>query len=126
MEPTSSGTAVGMIGWKLIGGLAGLGAIGAGLAAIVVMCVLEPRTRQEWALCLIPTVMSSIGGGSFVIIHYSLQAWAYDLFGLMAMLGVVFTCGLPGWVIVRILFNYLNKVKNKDILEVANELRGRV
>lgn len=36
MEPTTS-TGAGVAGWKLICGLAGLGAIGAGLAAIVVM-----------------------------------------------------------------------------------------
>ena len=40
-EPTSTGA--GILGWKLIGGLAGLGAIGSGLAAIVVMCIMTDR-----------------------------------------------------------------------------------
>ena len=64
MEPTTSTGAAGMVGWKLIGGLAGLGAIGAGLAAIVVMCVMTPRDPKEWAIALISTVIASVCGGS--------------------------------------------------------------
>lgn len=124
MEPTTSGTAAGMAGWKLLGGLAGLGAIGAGLAAIVVMCITEPRTRKEWAVALISTVMSSIGGGAAVIVHFGLQSWAQDPFGLVAMLGLVFACGLPGWALVRFLFNYITKNQGKTITEVVADLRN--
>lgn len=124
MEPTTSGTAAGIAGWKFIGGLAGLGGIGAGLAAVVVMCITEPRTRKEWAVCLISTVMASIGGGAAVIQHFGLQNWAQEPFGLVAMLGLVFACGLPGWAIVRWVFNYITKNQGKTITEVAADLKN--
>lgn len=121
-EPISS-TAASVLGWKLIGGLAGLGAIGAGLAAVVVMCAMRPRSAQEWAIGLISTVMFSIGGGSAVIQHFNLQSWAFSPFGLVALLGLAFACGLPGWAMVRWLFNYINKHRDDDIADVVRQAR---
>ena len=37
MSEPISGTAAGVAGWKILGGLAGMGAIGLGLAAFVVI-----------------------------------------------------------------------------------------
>lgn len=122
-EPTSS-TAAGAVGWKLIGGLAGLGTIGAALAAVVVMCMTPPHTRPEWAVALISTVMSSIGIGSLTIHHFGLQAWAYDPYGLVSLLALVFVCGLPGWAIIRWIFNFIAKREGRGIDEVVRELRG--
>jgi predicted exporter len=123
MEPASSSTAAGIAGWKLIGGLAGLGAVGAALASIVVMCLMTPRSPKEWAVGIISTVVSSIAGGSAVIEHYGLQSWAHSPFGLVAMLGLVFACGLPGWALVRWTFNYINKHQADTITDVAADLR---
>lgn len=122
-EPTSS-AAAGLAGWKLIGGLAGLGAIGAGLASIVVMCVMTPRSKREWAVGLISTVMGSIGGGSAAIQYFGLEHWAYSPIGLVAMLGLVFACGLPGWALVRWAFNYMQRNKDKDIGDIAKDVKG--
>jgi hypothetical protein len=124
MEPTSSGTAAGIAGWKLIGGLAGLGAFGAALASVVVMCLMTPRSPKEWAVGLISTVMASIGGGSAAIQHFGLQDWAHSPFGLMGMLCIVFACGLPGWAIVRWVFNYIIKNQGATITDVANDVKG--
>lgn len=121
-EPISGGAA-GVAGWKLIGGLAGAGAIGAGLAAIVVMCITTPRSPREWAVGLISTVMGSIGGGAAVIQHFELQAWAQTPIGLVAMLGLVFSCGLPGWAIVRWLFNYIVERQGAGIDDIAADVR---
>ncbi|WP_313817933.1 hypothetical protein [Cupriavidus sp.] len=121
-EPISGGAA-GVAGWKLIGGLAGAGAIGAGLAAIVVMCMTTPRSPREWAVGLISTVMGSIGGGAAVIQHFELQAWAQTPIGLVAMLGLVFSCGLPGWAIVRWLFNYIVERQGAGIDDIAADVR---
>jgi predicted exporter len=121
-EPISGGAA-GVAGWKLIGGLAGAGAIGAGLAAIVVMCITTPRSPREWAVGLISTVMGSIGGGAAVIQHFELQAWAQTPIGLVAMLGLVFSCGLPGWAIVRWLFNYIVRRQGAGIDDIAADVR---
>src|SRR3546814_511085 len=105
MEPTSSTTGAGFVAWKAIGGLAGMGAIGAGLAAIVVMCVMRPRTAAEWAVGLISTVVGSIAGGAAFITYFEIQHWANHPLGLVAMLGIVFACGLPAWALVRWTFN---------------------
>lgn len=124
MEPTSSASAAGVIGWKLIGGLAGLGAIGAALAAIVVMCVMRPRSAKEWTVGVICTVVSSICGGAAFIEHFNLQHWAYSPFGLVAMFGLVFAMGLPGWAIVRWVFNYINKHQDDTITDVIGDVRN--
>lgn len=124
MSEPISGTAAGVFGWKALGGLAGIGAIGAGLASVVVMCAMTPRSPKEWAVGLISTVMASIGGGAAVIQHYQLEAWAQSPFGLVAMLGLVFACGLPGWAIVRWLFNYIEKNRAKALDDVIREAKG--
>lgn len=121
-EPISGGAA-GVAGWKLIGGMAGAGAIGAGLASVVVMCITTPRSSKEWAVGLISTVVGSVGGGSAVIQHYGLQSWAYEPTGLVAMLGLVFACGLPGWAIVRWLFNYIEKRHGAGLDDVVADVR---
>ncbi|WEF34851.1 hypothetical protein [Pseudoduganella chitinolytica] len=119
-------TAGGVAGWKLIGGLAGAGAIGAGLAAIVVMCLTKPRSTEEWIVGLISTVVGSIAGGAAVVQHFGLQAWADTPTGLVAMLGLVFSCGLPAWAVVRWLFNYINKRGNATIDEIAREIKQEI
>lgn len=119
MEPTSS-AAGGIAVWKL----AGAGAMGAGLAAIVVMCVTTPRTQKEWAIGLISTVVCSICGGAVVVQWLGLQHWSHDVFGLMSMLGLVFACGLPGWAIVRWVFNAIHKREGQGIDEVIKEVRN--
>jgi hypothetical protein len=121
-EPLSSGAA-GVAGWKLIGGLAGLGAMGAGLAAVVVMCATTPRDPKEWATGLISTVMASIGGGAAVVQYLGLQHWALSPFGLVALLGLCFACGLPGWALVRWTFNMIRKREGQGIDEIAREAR---
>lgn len=125
MEPTSS-SAAGVFAWKLVGGLAALGAIGAGLATIVVMCILRPTTQAEWVVGIISTVMGSVCGGAFVIQHFELQHWAHSPFGLVAMLGLCFTCGLPAWALVRWTFNYIIKQRDQDIAQFVDDARKMV
>ena len=60
------------------------------LAAFVVMVTVQPQTRREWAVALICTVLSSISGGSAVVMWLGLQAWALDFFGLMGLGGLFF------------------------------------
>ena len=42
---------------------------------------------------------------------------------LVAMLGLSFACGLPGWAVVRWAFNFFDKRRKADLLEVMTELR---
>lgn len=125
MSEPITGAAAGAAGWKLLGGLVGIAAIGAGLASVVVMCAMTPRSPKEWAIGLISTIVFSIGGGAAVVQHYGLDAWAHTPFGLVAMLGLVFACGLPGWAIVRWLFNYIEAKRNATLADVVRDVRGQ-
>lgn len=123
MSEPFSGTAAGVVGWKFIGGLAGMGAIGAGLAAFVVMAMTKPKSDQEWRVALICTLVGSIGGGAGLVRYLGIQHWAEDTFGMVAMLAMAFTCGLPAWALVRALFKYIDKRRDADLMELVKEAR---
>lgn len=124
MSEPISGTAAGVAGWKIIGGLAGMGAIGAGLAAFVVMAMTKPKSDQEWRVALICTLVGSIGGGAALVRYLGIQHWAQDVFGIVAMLALSFACGLPAWALVRALFVYLDKRRDADLVEIAKDVKG--
>lgn len=118
-EPTSS-TAAGIAGWKLIGGAAGVAAGGAGLAAIVVMCMTPPRSAREWVVGIISTVVCSVAGGAYVLHKLGFSHLADDgPIGLAVLFGLCFACGLPGWALVRAVFTWFAKRAGKDIGELA-------
>lgn len=118
-EPTSSTGAAGYALWKVAMALG----LPAGLVAIVVMLWIQPKSPREWAMALICTFVSSICGGAAVVQHYELQSWVGTTPGLIALGGVIFACGLPGWVIVRACFLWLEKRKGKDVGELLAELK---
>lgn len=122
-EPTTSTAAAGAAGWKLIGGAAGGAALATALASIVVMSMTRPRTDREWTVAIVSTVVSSICGGAALIRWLGIQTWAHDPFGLMALFGIVFACGLPGWFVVRAVFNWMAKREGKGIDEVVKDAR---
>lgn len=123
MSEPISGTAAGVIGWKALGGLAGLGGIGAGFAAYVVMTMTKPKSDQEWHVALISTLIGSFCGGPALVKYLGLEHWIFDPFGLMGLLGICFLCGLPGWLLVRACFNYMNKKKDADITEILRDVK---
>lgn len=122
-EPASS-AAGGLFAWKAVGGAAGFAAGGAGLAAIIVMLMTQPRSPREWAVGLISTVVGSIGGGAAVIMHFGLQAWATSWIGMVAILGLCFACGLPAWALVRWTFTWIIARQGKDLGEVVADARA--
>jgi hypothetical protein len=126
MSEPISGTAAGVAGWKIIGGLAGMGAIGAGLATFVVMSMTKPKTDQEWRVALICTLVGSIGGGAALVRYLGIQKWVEDPFGMVAMLAVVFTCGLPAWALVRAVFIFIDKHRDADIAEIVKDVKEMV
>jgi hypothetical protein len=91
-----------------------------------------PRSPQEWAIGLISTVVSSLSLGSAVVVKFSLLDWARapDPFeawvGMVAIGGVVFSCGLVGWSIVRWSFNFINAREGATILDVIKEIKDEV
>lgn len=119
-EPTTSSSAGAFAVYKL----AVMFGIPAGLAALFVMLWVQPKSPREWALALISTVMASVCGGAAVIQHYDLHAWADNYTGAMGVVGIVFACGLPGWVIVRAAFAWIEKRKGKDLAELIADVKA--
>ncbi len=93
-EPVST-TIGGFAAWKAFG-MTIVVAICVMAVAAVVLMMRMPRSPREWGVGLITTVISSLAGGSFIIIKFNLHAWATDVWGMIALGGFFFTCGLPG------------------------------
>lgn len=121
MSEPISGTAAG--GYALTKLIPILGPV---LATIIVMCLATPQSKKEWTAALTSTVATSLFGGSFVVSYFGLNAWAQDTFGLMGITGICFACGLPAWVVVRALFAWMAKQKDKDLAELAKALAKEV
>ncbi len=109
--------------YKAIGGSAVAAAGGATLAAVVVMLMTPPRNAREWTVGLISTVVSSICGGAITVEYFQLHHWAFSTMGLYAMGGLIFACGLPGWAIVRWLFNFIEERRDSSIDQVAKDVK---
>lgn len=129
MEPTTSAGA-GLVGWKLLAWAFAAGGVAAGLATIVVMCVTTPRTPKEWAVALISTLVSSLSLGSGMALwlglhqHLASHSAPDVILGLIAIGGVLFACGLPGWALVRAVFTTIRKREGQGIDQIAQEIRG--
>jgi predicted exporter len=88
------------------------------------MLMTPPRSPREWAVGLISTVLGSICGGAAVVQHFGMQSWLASYVGLVALLGLAFACGLPAWAIVRWGFTWMIKRQDKDLGEIAAELKA--
>lgn len=122
-EPVST---IGVSAFFKIYGMAIVVILSAALIALVVMMIRMPRNPQEWAVGLICTVVSSITGGSFFIVKFGLHDWVNDVWGVLALGGFFFACGLPGWFLVRLTANFMSQRESKNILEVVRELKKEV
>ena len=123
MTDPASSSAAGAAAFKAVGGASAVAAGGASLAAVVVMFMTPPRSPREWAVGLISTVVASISGGAAVIEHFGLQHWANSPIGLCAMGGLIFACGLPGWAIVRWVFNFIDRNRDAGLDAVARNVK---
>lgn len=90
------------------------------LVAAVVMAMTLPRTVREFSVALISTLAFSAGGGAFVVRWLEIGHWAQDDVGMIALSGVVFICGLPGWLLVRSLFAWSEAKKDRQITEIVD------
>lgn len=128
-EPALS-TVGGIAGWKAIGGGIGLSSMIAAaiaiLAAVVVMCMMPPRSAREWFVGIITTVIGSITGGAAAIHYFGLTAWLSTGLGTIALLGIVFACGMPAWALVRWFFTWVNARSDKNIMDILTEIRGQL
>lgn len=103
-----------------------LGALSAVLVTIVVMAMTLPKSAREFVVAMISTMVSSLGGGAFVIRWFELGHWINDDIGLVALGAVIFVCGLPAWVLVRALFVYAELRKSMSLIDMITEIKGAV
>ncbi|TPR84890.1 hypothetical protein [Acinetobacter baumannii] len=120
MEPVSTSGLTALLKFY---GFAIVVALAASLVVAVVLMTRMPRSPQEWAVGLICTVVSSLAGGSFIIVKWGLHEWVTDIWGMIALGGFFFVCGLPGWALVRWTFNFINKQEGKTIIEVIKDVK---
>lgn len=116
----------------VIYGLAGVALLAACLAMVIVFMARMPRSPKEWLVGLISTLVSSLTVGAAVVIKFGLLQWVrvsdpFEQFlGVIAIGGVLFSCGLFGWAIVRWTFNYINAREDVSIIDVVREVKDEV
>ncbi len=64
-----------------------------------------------------------IGGGAIAVQYFWLQQWVDSVTGLAALGCLIFGCDAPGWVIVRGVFNSIERNRDAGIDEVAKEVK---
>lgn len=68
-------------------------------------------------------MVTGIGGGAIAVQYFRLQEWVDFVTRLVALSGVISGCGLPGWAIVRWLFNFIERNRDAGIDQVAKAVR---
>ncbi|MDM1019717.1 hypothetical protein QSV37_05240 [Acinetobacter sp. VNK23] len=119
-EPVSSGA--GAVAIKMYG-IGAIITVVIALGYLVVIMTRMPRSRSEWIVSLVSTVIGSIGAGGFIIQHFAMHDYSTTWSGLCAIGGIFFAAGLPFWAIIRWTFNYVNARENATILDVGKELK---
>ena len=119
MEPVSSG----FVALMKFYGAAIVVTLAIILVATVVIMMRLPRSPQEWVTGLICTVVSSLAGGAFIIVKFSLHQWVTDIWGMIALGGFFFICGLPGWAVVRWTFNFIEQREGKTLVDIIHEFK---
>jgi len=120
-EPTTS-SAAGFAAYKL--GIAyGLPSI---FISVMVMVMTKPRSNGEWTVALLSTMIGSVCGGAFAVMHFSLRSWVDSYEGLVALFGLVVLCGTPWWVLVRAFFRYFENRREHDIGQLASDIGDTV
>lgn len=122
-EPAST-TLGGFLLYKLAISLIAVAVV---LATIVVMAMTIPKTVKEFVVALICTVMCSLCGGAFIVMHMGLISWVNDYVGIVALSGIVFACGLPAWVLVRAFYAYAEIRSNgTGFIDMIREIKQAV
>ena len=87
------------------------------------MLMTPPHSTREWAVGLISTVVTGIGGGAIAVQYFRLQEWVDSVTGLVALGGLIFGSGLPGWAIVRWVFNFIDRNRDAGTDEAAKGVK---
>lgn len=122
----AAGASAAKAGGSALAAAGGAAGVGAALSAFVVMSMTLPKDDREWRVALASTLASSLGGGAAAIMYFDLQHWIYSYVGAVALGGLVFACGLPGWLLIRAGFLWMTRRKDKDFAELAQEVARQV
>lgn len=119
-----------------IGGTTIAAVFGLVLSMVVVMMMTLPRTVREWFVGLISTATASLAGGAWVAIRFGLVAVIHEAdrsadfttlyFALIELFGIVFLCGLPGWLLVRAGFLYMERNRDKDLGQLVDDVKAKI
>lgn len=93
------------------------------ITTVLVILMTPPRTHREWAVEPISTVVTGPDRCAIAVQYFRLQEWANSVTGRVALGGLTFGCGLPGWAIVLWVFNFIEKNGDAGIDEVAKEVK---
>ncbi len=93
------------------------------LACIVVMAMTKPPTFRETIVALIATAIFAICGAEAVSLYFSIT-FPDTTSGRLAYNGLVFMCGMPGWVFVRACFNWSDVNKKKTIIDLIKQIKS--
>lgn len=105
--------------------LAGL-SIGAILATIVVMAVTPAKNAREFIVGIISTLVASLSGGAALTRYLGLTELANDMWGLAIIGGIMFVCGLPGWLLVRAFFLWAQRRRGMDLAELLRDAKRSI
>lgn len=83
------------------------------LSLFVASILNKPISKKEWFCSAISTIIFSVCGGSMVIQYLNIQNWINSYMGSMAIGGIIFISGIPGWIIVKSIF-MISKRKISD------------
>ena len=62
-------------------------------------------------------------GGLFIAIKGGLHEGVTDVWGVIVLGGFFFVCGLPGWALVRWVFNFIEQREGKSLLDIFREFK---
>lgn len=90
---------------------------------IVVMAMTKPPTFRETIVALIVTAVFAICGAEAVGLYFSFN-FPDTTSGRLAHNGLIFICGMPGWVLVRACFNWSDVNKKKTIVDLVKQIKA--
>ena len=92
-------------------------------AALVVMLLMKPESTRELACALVSSFFSSMAIGGWMLLKVLRVHDIDSMLSIMSVAGVLFFCALPGWACVRALFLYVDRSRERDIVEIYQQIK---
>lgn len=124
-EVNQAMVASGSAGAALSGGkvMAAFGVVGGILMTIIVITFNPPKSKKETFAAIVSSLVFSLGGACALILYFGMSIPS-NIYGLLFFLALCFVCAGPGWFMVRLFFNQMDKFKNKDVGQIISVIKG--